>query len=81
MEACPFDLCIFVFREDSHVPAHPDDHPDPKFHAKGKIVGILGIMSMTELEGAGKSFKGLSSYLNKNIPLGPRRVEHSRLQE
>ena len=73
MEACPFDPCIFVLREDSHVPEHPDDHPDPKFHAKGKIVGILGIHVDDGIGGGGEKFQNVVKLLEQKYPFGSKK--------
>lgn len=73
MEACPFDPCKFVLREDSHIPGHPDDHPDPKFHAKGKIVGILGIHVDDGIGGGGEKFQKVVKLLEQKYPFGSKK--------
>ena len=54
------------------MPSHPN-HPDPKFHAKGKIVGILGIHVDDGIGGGGEKFQKVVKLLEQKYPFGSKK--------
>jgi hypothetical protein len=81
MEACPFDPCVFILREDSIIPEGNEPAPKRQSPAQGAIVGILGVHVDDGIGGVTRNFNKYCKSWKPNLPSVPRKPVHSRLRE
>ena len=74
MEACPFDPCVFVLREDSIIPQDNEPVPDRKAPAQGAIVGILGINVDDGIGGGNEKFQQVLQKMETKFAFGSKKT-------
>ena len=74
LEACPFDPCVFVLREDSVVPTDDKPRPTNLAPATGPIVGILGLHVDDGICGGGPKFQHVVQLLEQKYPFGSKKM-------
>ena len=73
MEACPFDPCVFILREDSAVPNTLEEEIKDRKPAQGAIVGILGVHVDDGIGGGGPKFQKVLELLEKRFAFGSKK--------
>ena len=81
MEACPFDPCVFVLREDSVIPHGNEPAPARKSPAQGAIVDVLGVHVDDGIGGGNEKFQQVCRNWKPSLHLDPRKPAHSHSQE
>ena len=72
MEACPFDPCVFVLREDAVVP-EGDEQISRTKPSRGNIVGILGVHVDDGICGGGSKFQEVLKKLEAKFSFGSKK--------
>ena len=74
MEACPFDPCVFVLREDSVIPHGNEPAPARKSPAQGAIVGVLGVHVDDGIGGGNEKFQQVLQKLEAKFAFGSKKT-------
>ena len=74
MEACPFDPCVFVLREDSVIPQGDEPAPARTSPAQGAIVGVLGVHVDDGIGGGNEKFQQVLRKLEAKFAFGSKKT-------
>ena len=74
MEACPFDPCVFILREDSIIPEGNGPAPKRQSPAQGAIVGILGVHVDDGIGGGNEKFQQVLQKLEAKFAFGSKKT-------
>ena len=74
MEACPFDPCVFVLREDSVIPPDNVSVPQRQTPAQGTIIGVLGIHVDDGIGGGNEKFQQVLQKLEAKFAFGSKKT-------